>query len=687
MAEVDTGTRPAVHREDERVPTWTEFRETSPAKAFFDDTYNDAFRELLRIAQSNISSSVGNLNELHIGDFLNAMAPPQTGDPQHSGNPQPEREPNDPVRDGRPTHPSEPPTGPGDTQTNPPGTQTTPPDAPPDVPIKPPVAGNTNDRPGTSTDAPGQPGACTVPYDGPLDLRPDILLQRMIQNNRNASQSFEYNVRSQGFIGATFDWLKNNLGSSGQDRSWYNPLRWWSNILDYDSGSDATRERIRQEREALDRAQTNLQNCDLPGFQREMEPITIVTPQGYVFSRSMQDAQRYDQSQQRGVDVITDLAVIGAMLATRGAGGIPGQMLLAAVVKGGLKYLDGRYFSPSDPFAGAALIGGMGIGRLAGNAISGLIGRLGGSVGAGPTTTAILANLLGFGTEGAVAGGTYNGVSTFGSLFFDFRNYTPLPEILQRSAAATVDGAMWGYMLGFLTSAGLQTFRAFAPRGASAPFNMERPVLGQTATETNMELRRILGIQDPALMRTELNTFLQRRGMPPISDIEIGQLGSGTAGIYYPYSNSVGLSRFYRNAEVLGHELTHHEQNYLRFRLQADAMNLGPTATQQQMIDLSRRLGIGVDAIEEMMRARNGVRMTPAEAARAQRLQLAEERYPTNDWYGFNPRYWWNFMEREARRVERIMRASAPYGDLAARALTFGMVQHIRWRDRETPRR
>ena len=155
MAEVDTGTRPAVHREDERVPTWTEFRETSPAKAFFDDTYNDAFRELLRIAQSNITSSVGNLNELHIGDFLNAMAPPQTGDPQHFGNPQQEREPNDPVRDGRPTHPSEPPTGPGDTQTNPPGPQTTPPDAPPDAPIKPPVAGDTNDRPGTSTDAPG----------------------------------------------------------------------------------------------------------------------------------------------------------------------------------------------------------------------------------------------------------------------------------------------------------------------------------------------------------------------------------------------------------------------------------------------------------------------------------------------------------------------------------------------------
>ena len=132
---------------------------------------------------------------------------------------------------------------------------------------------------------------------------------------------------SQGWLGKTWDWMKNNLGCSAKGKAWYNPLKWWGSIFSSDHGSNAIKESI-QEMEILANSKNEAE------FDKKLDAVK-------------NKIKEYKESQQTAVDVISDLvsgivsftaySVAAAVLTAIGGSGLLvtlGALTIAAGIGG-----------------------------------------------------------------------------------------------------------------------------------------------------------------------------------------------------------------------------------------------------------------------------------------------------------------------------------------------------------------
>lgn len=219
------------------------------------------------------------------------------------------------------------------------------------------------------------------------------------QELNRAEHNFHKSRDTQGVLGSSYDWMKNNLGGSYETGSWL--ARRWSNVLNYDMGSEAIQKNI-------DRTKQVVASGDPDKIARASE-----IAEGRISLKATITAKEYNNDQRLGVNLLADTATIAAVALTRRRD-ILDLAVRGAVVKSGLKAVDGSYSKPLDDAATGAFIGVM-------TPIAGALGKGTGLIA--ETAPAIRAfnttfqprtvSAVRFGTEGAVLGYTQQTSSSF----------------------------------------------------------------------------------------------------------------------------------------------------------------------------------------------------------------------------------------------------------------------------------
>src|SRR5262249_33992152 len=80
-------------------------------------------------------------------------------------------------------------------------------------------------------------------------------------------KSFQNEANHQGVFGSLVDGAKNHIGSTAENRSWYNPAALWSNVFDYNAGSKHTGEQLDAQGERLKELRQAAQNADAAAFK------------------------------------------------------------------------------------------------------------------------------------------------------------------------------------------------------------------------------------------------------------------------------------------------------------------------------------------------------------------------------------------------------------------------------------
>ncbi len=248
----------------------------------------------------------------------------------------------------------------------------------------------------------------TTPVAPEKDNGPDLgkVYDALSREHHMAQKAFSLNEKDQGFIGKTFDVAKNNIGASGEGRSWYDPKRMWSGLFDSDLGSKATELKLAGEKTKLDQLKQAAEAKDTNKFATVYKELTghdfdpkaakaaqdaqqKGTPgQGDVIAalQGSQAARSFDQSQHNGVDAITDIGVALAVAASMRSGklGMTETMLRATskgaliggLSKAGLMQADGKYANLGHDLAIGSLMGlTVPIGELGGAQLSRALGK------------------------------------------------------------------------------------------------------------------------------------------------------------------------------------------------------------------------------------------------------------------------------------------------------------------------
>lgn len=222
------------------------------------------------------------------------------------------------------------------------------------------------------------------------------------QELNRTEHNFHKSRDTQGVLGSSYDWMKNNLGGSYETGSWIG--RRWSNVLNYDMGSEAIQKNI-------DRTKQLVASGDTDKIARASE-----IADGRINLKATNTAKEYNNDQRLAVNLLADTATFAAVTLTRGKGGrdILELAVRGAVVKSGLKAVDGSYSKPLDDAATGAFIGVM-------TPLAGALGRGTGMVAEtapairalSTTTQSRAVSAVRFGTEGAALGHTQQISSLF----------------------------------------------------------------------------------------------------------------------------------------------------------------------------------------------------------------------------------------------------------------------------------
>ncbi len=253
----------------------------------------------------------------------------------------------------------------------------------------------------------------TTPVAPEKDSGPDLrkVYDGLSKQHHLAQKAFNLNEKDQGFIGKTFDAAKNNIGTSGEGRAWYDPKRMWSGLFDSDLGSQATEQKLAVEKDKLAQLKQAAEAKDTTKFAtvykeltgQDFDPKAAKLAQDAANApnrngsqpgkdssvaalKGSQAARTFDQSQHNGVDAITDIGVALAVAASMRSGklGMTETMLRATskgaliggLSKAGLMQADGKYANLGHDLAIGSLMGAtVPIGELGGAQLSKTLGK------------------------------------------------------------------------------------------------------------------------------------------------------------------------------------------------------------------------------------------------------------------------------------------------------------------------
>lgn len=174
------------------------------------------------------------------------------------------------------------------------------------------------------------------------DSAESIDYAKLTQSLWYSEKQFKEEKASQGVVGQSFDFLKNNLGGSSESESWGS--RVWSNVLSADNGSVAIEKRFEQTKNAVATQDKAL-----------VLPTLSVDTDGQTKLKVQSAAADYAESQRTGVGLAAEMVAMTA--AGIGRGNLASSVVKGAFAKAGVKMLDGTYANYSEDLATGALLG------------------------------------------------------------------------------------------------------------------------------------------------------------------------------------------------------------------------------------------------------------------------------------------------------------------------------------------
>jgi hypothetical protein len=162
------------------------------------------------------------------------------------------------------------------------------------------------------------------------------VFQQLTQEVSQAEKELSTTKSKQGWLGNSWDWIKNTVGASPKGKSWWNPSRWWGSVVNSDEGSRSTGKGLESIKNGLQGLQASLKSGNLEEFKEKYtqltgKPFDLDAIQGNLTSgkgllsenEKIQGVKHYQESQKAGVDIIADIgsglvAFVGYTLAVGG---------------------------------------------------------------------------------------------------------------------------------------------------------------------------------------------------------------------------------------------------------------------------------------------------------------------------------------------------------------------------------
>jgi len=323
-------------------------------------------------------------------------------------------------------------------------------------------------------------------------------VSRLSGEYMSSEKVLQQSLAKQGLIGNAFDAAKNNIGSSGEGKSWYEPGKLWSGIFDKDLGSTKIKASLLAEKDQLtglkkaadagDTASFSQLHKEITGKDFAADKVAFSSPaarpaQDHLTAHSL--AQNFDRSQQSGVGTITDIgAGVAAMAALRygkegsllglakasGAG-----FLIGGSTKATLMQVDGAYGSFGRDFATGGLLGAtVPIAELGGAKLSTYVGKKLGLTVTGDFFSARIETegtglgrkLLSASLKSGTSGGVFGSIESPGREVIDKIDQgekISLPHLVETSVKGSALGFLGGTLLGFSADGLSSGFRKLHP--------------------------------------------------------------------------------------------------------------------------------------------------------------------------------------------------------------------------------
>jgi hypothetical protein len=312
-----------------------------------------------------------------------------------------------------------------------------------------------------------RPGTIDISTEGRINLAqqsfdPATARQQLDLLNSscaNERAALTADISKQHFLGRSIDYLKNHFGTSDSlpTQSLVGGyLRYaWSYVLSYNSGSAAGLLQLQNTQTTLDEASDALKRNDRAAYERAINQVAEVKD-GKVMGLKIDGlADTYDESQRRGVSLMSDLVGVGAAALVNKF--VPAMRLLGPALAGAAgkdlaKGLDRTYFDPLDDTATGALLGlTLPLGSRLGS-------RLENRLLMRNPNAFFKASTYGHAIDSAVNGGTLNAVTAYENSLSDGDTHTTaLGSALWHFPVGFAAGGAIGYGLG----AGGYYFRQF----------------------------------------------------------------------------------------------------------------------------------------------------------------------------------------------------------------------------------
>lgn len=169
--------------------------------------------------------------------------------------------------------------------------------------------------------------------------------------------------KKQGIIGKAWNAIKCTIGASPKNKSWCNPAKWWSVILNKDNSSKYIQKKLLEAKLLIERAERQPEYLSkayerITGKELSQNEISKIKngKNTLLNSKLHEQTEHYKKSQENGVDVIADIAsgfvssfIYGVALAASplslGASiaiGVGASTVSGALVKSAIKSIDSK---------------------------------------------------------------------------------------------------------------------------------------------------------------------------------------------------------------------------------------------------------------------------------------------------------------------------------------------------------
>ena len=155
------------------------------------------------------------------------------------------------------------------------------------------------------------------------------VVEQLKKSKEELKAKFEKERASQGWLGNTWDFVKNHAGVSGEGKSWWNPAKWYSCLVNSDCGSNAVEKEVTSFDDKLSELEKLSKSGNDKEFADKYKEITgkdldlkeVAEGKALEGSKVEEKVKGYSESQKNGTDVIADI----------GAGIVSGMAYSAAI--------------------------------------------------------------------------------------------------------------------------------------------------------------------------------------------------------------------------------------------------------------------------------------------------------------------------------------------------------------------